>query len=102
MRMGCLSPASFRLFYARVQERVQSWTDLLIQLVITLGGHIREEAPKAMNQGELQARWGWFVLLRAEYMSRYSRLPNTKVIAQRFIWQYMYAVLSRDHMGLGP
>ena len=102
MRMGCLSPASFRLFYARVRQRVQSWTDLLIQLVITLGGHIREEAPKVTNQSEPEARWGWFVLLSTEYMSRYSRLPNTQVIAQRFIWQYMYAVLSRNHMGLGP
>jgi hypothetical protein len=102
MRMGCLSPASFRLFYSRVRERVQSWTDLLIQLVVTLGGHIREEAPNPPQQTELQARWAWFVLLSAEYMSRYARLPNTKVIAQKFVWQYMYAVLSRHNMGLGP
>lgn len=43
-----------------------------------------------------------FVLLSAEYLCVYSRLPNTKVIAQRFVWQYMYAVFSRHNMGLGP
>jgi hypothetical protein len=102
MRMGCLSPASFRLFYCRVRDRVHSWTDLLIQLVVTLGGNVREEAPKPTNRNELQARWGWFMLLSAEYMSVYARLPNTKVIAQRFVWQYMYAVFSRHNMGLGP
>jgi hypothetical protein len=41
-------------------------------------------------------------LLSAEYLSVYSRLPNTKVIPQTFVWQYLYAVFSRDHMGLGP
>ena len=102
MRMGCLSPASFRLFYCRVRKRVYSWTDLLIQLVVTLGGNVREEAPKTTNRNESQACWGWFVLLSSEYMSMYARLPNTKVIPQKFAWQYLYAVFSRDHMGLGP
>ena len=102
MRMGCLSPASFRLFYCRVRKRVYRWTGLLIQLVVTLGGNVREEAPNAMNHNGVQAYWGWFVLLSAEYLSVYSRLPNTKVIPQTFVWQYLYAVFSRDHMGLGP
>jgi hypothetical protein len=102
MRMGCLSPASFRLFYCRVRKRVYSWTDLLIQLVVTLGGNVHEEAPKTTNRNESQACWGWFVLLSDEYMSMYARLPTTKVIPQTFVWQYLYAVFSRHRMGLGP
>ena len=102
LKMNCLSPASFRLFYSRVRERVQAWTDLFVQLLVTFGGNVRQEAPNSMHHNELQARWGWFVLLSAEYMSVYARLPNTKVIPQRFVWQYIYTVLSRHRMGLGP
>ena len=102
LKMRCLSAASFRLFYSRVCRRLESWTALFLQLVLTLGGKIKEADVGQERCRELQAQWGWFVLLASEYVRLYSRLPATEVIAGKFLQQHIYAVLSRKQMSLGP
>jgi hypothetical protein len=102
LKMRCLSVASFRLFYSRVCRRLDEWTALLIQLILTLGGKIKEADAGEEQRRKLHARWWWFVLLASEYVHLYSRLPATEVIGRKFLQQHVYAVLSRQHMGLGP
>jgi len=102
MKMWCLSAASFRLFYLRVCRRLEGWTALLLSLVLALDGKIKEADVGRKRRREFQAQWGWFMLLASEYVRFYSRLPATEVIEMRFLQQHIYAVLSRQHMGLGP
>ena len=102
LKMLCLSPASFRLFYLRVHRRLESWTALLLALVLALGGKIKKMDVGDARLRELQAQWGWFVLLSSEYMRLYSRLPSTQIIARKYLHQHIHAVLSRQRMGLGP
>jgi len=102
LKMRCRSAASFRLFYLRACRRLESWTALFLQLVLTLGGKVKEAEIGQERRRELQAQWVWFVLLASEYVRFYSRLPATEVIEMRFLQQYIYAVLSRKQMSLGP
>jgi len=102
LRMRSQSAASFRLFYSRVCSRLELWTALLLQLVVTLGGKVKDADVRQAQRPELQAQWAWFVLLACEYVRLYSRLPRAEIIAQKFLWQHIYAVLSRKRMGLGP
>jgi len=102
MKMRCLSAASFRLFYSRVHSRICGWTDWLVQLVLALGGQVKSADVAHDQSREPEARWSWFVLLASEYVRIYSRLPSAKVIARRYLWQHIYAALSRHRMGLGP
>lgn len=102
LKMRCCSAASFRLFYSRVCRRLDEWTALLIQLILTLGGKIKQADVGEEQRRKLHAQWTWFVLLACEYVHLYSRLPATELIARKFLWQHIYAVLSRKRMGLGP
>jgi hypothetical protein len=102
LKMRCCSAASFRLFYLRIRSRIEGWTDLLVQLVLALGGRVKGADVDRGQSREPEARWLWFVLLASEYVHLYSRLPATKLIARKFLWQHIYAVLSRKRMGLGP
>jgi len=102
MKMWCLSAASFRLFYLRVRNRIDVWTDWLVQLVLALGGTVKDaDVDRGQSRGP-EARWSWFVLLATEYVQLYSRLPSVEIIARRYLWQHIYAALSRHRMGLGP
>ena len=102
VKMRCLSAASFRLFYSRVCGRLESATALLVALVLALGGKIEQTDVGQERPRELQAQWGWFVLLGSEYVRLYSRLPSTQIIARKYLHQHIYAVLSPRRMGLGP
>jgi len=102
LKMGFLSTASFRLFYSRVCRRLEQWTTLLLQLVLSLGGKIKEADASRKPSRKLQAQWAWFLLLAYEYLRVYSRLTSTEIISRRFLWQHIYAVLARNQMGLGP
>lgn len=105
MRMDCVNPISFRLFLCRVRRRLEGWIALLLQMVLTLEGQIKEThagRTKRRNAGSLEAQWEWFVWLASEYVSLYARLPEAKVVPQRYLWQYIYAALSLNRMGLGP
>jgi hypothetical protein len=100
--MNCLSAASFRLFYCRVSKRLETWTAAFVQRVIALGGKVPEANTGQASREGLEAQWGWFIWLSTEYVRLYARLPGVPVIAQRFLLTYIYAVLSLQHMGLGP
>lgn len=102
LKMKCLNAASFRLFYSRVCRRLELWTSFLLQLVLSLGGKIKEADASQEQRQKLQAQWGWFLLLASEYLQLYSSLASTEIILRRFLWQHIYAVLARKHMGLGP
>jgi hypothetical protein len=102
MKMRCVSAASFRLFYLRMRSRIDGWTDLLVQLVLALGGKVKDAEVDHIQSRGSEARWSWFVLLATEYVRLYSRLPSVEVIARRYLWQHIYAALSRHRMGLGP
>jgi len=104
-RMNCLSAISFRLFFSRVRTRLENWMALLLQLLITLEGQLKEtDVSRAEgNQPDgLQPQWGWFVQLAAECVRLYERIPGSNVVPQHFLWQYVYSYLSRHQMGLGP
>jgi hypothetical protein len=45
LRMGCLSPASFCLFFSRARERLGTWTGALTQWIVALGGTVAEADP---------------------------------------------------------
>ena len=94
--------ASFRLFYLRIRSRIKGCTDWLVQLVLALGGQIKEADVDRVQSRGAKGHWSWFVVLASEYVRLYSRLPSTEVIARRYLWQHIYAVLSRKRMGLGP
>lgn len=102
LKMRCLSAASFRLFYSRVCRRLESWTALFLQLVLTLGGKVKEADVGQERCRELQAQWVWFVLLASEYVRLYSQLPSTQIIAEKYLHHHIYALLSRKQMSLGP
>ena len=103
--MKALSPISFRLFLSRVRDRLEGWIVLLLQLVHTLEGQVKEvdvgRAERREPQG-LQDQWVWFVYLATECVRLYARIPEAKVIPQKFLFQYIYCLLSRHYMGLGP
>ena len=101
LRMGCLSPLSFRLFYHRVRKRISAWLIVLVELVGELGGEIAEHGGAADHE-PLRAQWMWFHLLVAEYLRAYARLPETQPILESMRWQHLYALLSHHQMGLGP
>ena len=104
-RMNCLSEISFRLFFSRVRKRLEYWIALLSQLIIILEGQVKEadvgRAARREPQG-LKTQWVWFVLLADECVRLYARIPDAQVVPQRFLWQYIYCILSRHRMGLGP
>ena len=104
-RMNCLSEISFRLFFSRVRKRLEDWIALLSQLIIILEGQVKKadvgRAARRESQG-LKAQWVWFVLLADECVRLYARIPDAQVVPQRFLWQYIYCLLSRHRMGLGP
>lgn len=105
MRMRCLNPISFRLFLNRVRKRLDGWIVVLIQLLHSFEGQLKEldtgrtepREPKAF-----QDWWVWFVWLAAECVRLYARIPEAKVVGKQFQWQYIYSLLSRRQMGLGP
>ena len=102
LRMNCLSPASFRLFFSRARERLGSWTLALTQWILALGGMVAEADPGTPRQEGLAAQWGWFVRLSGEYARVYGRLPRGQVVPGRDLPLYLYAALSRHHRALGP
>jgi len=105
MRMDCVNPISFRLFLCRVRRRLEEWIKLLLQMVLTLEGQVKEAhggLTERRDAGTLNTRWQWFVWLATEYVGLYARLPEAKVVPQKYLWQYIYAALSRNRMGLGP
>ena len=84
---------------------MEGWITLLIQMVLTLEGQIKEKhtgRSKRRNAAHLKAQWAWFVWLASAYMDLYARLPGARVVPRRYFWQYIYAALSRKKMGLGP
>lgn len=102
LRMKCLSPASFRLFFSRVCARLGNWTAALTQWIVALGGIVAEAHPATPRQEGLGAQWAWFVRLAAEYARLYGRLPGSQVVPLEDLPVYLYAALSRHHRGLGP
>ncbi|KKM43473.1 hypothetical protein LCGC14_1563030 [marine sediment metagenome] len=102
--MYCITPLSFRLHFSRIKSRLSGWITFLIQLLITLGGEIKGEDVKniAYYEDPLQAKWKRYKLIVVEYFLLYSRIPGGLVIKERFYYQYIHAVLSHNHMGLGP
>lgn len=102
-RMNCRSPISFRLFLSRVRKRLEDWIVLLLQLLVTLEGQVKEaRATEPREPHSLKAQWAWFVWLTNECVRLYARIPDAQVVPQRFLWQYIYCLLSRHRMGLGP
>jgi len=105
IRMDCVNPISFRLFLCRARGRLEDWIKLLIQMVLTLEGQVKEAhggLTEHGNTASLEAKWEWFVWLANEYVGLYARLPEAKVVPRKYLWQYIYAALSRNRMGLGP
>jgi len=103
--MDCVNPISFRLFLCRARGRLEDWIKLLIQMVLTLEGQVKEAhggLTEHGNTASLEAKWEWFVWLANEYVGLYARLPEAKVVPRKYLWQYIYAALSRNRMGLGP
>jgi hypothetical protein len=99
--MGCLNPCSFRLFYRRVLDRLGAWISFISQLVLSLGGAICSEQPPAASPGP-GAQWAWYTRLALEWLRMHDRQPATVLILQSLRWQYVYAALARQQMGLGP
>lgn len=103
LRMGCVNPMSFRLFLGRVRDRITTWLDMLVRLIGELGGEIAEHPQQRVTRGEpLAAQWKWFHLLATELVRAYSRLPGMQPILEGLRWQYIYALVNRYQMGLGP
>ena len=101
MLMGCVDPASFRLFYRRVGQRIQGWVGVLAQVVLALGGQITEEA-RAEGREMLEAQWVWYELLVRQWLGILGRLPDMHPILHPMRWWYVYAWLAGARTGLGP
>lgn len=102
LRMGCLSPLSFLLFFRRVEQRLTGWLQLLVILVGELGGEVCEQIATGSSCDPLAEQWRWLHRLLAETLRLYARLPQTQPVPEALRWQYLYALLSRRQMGLGP
>ena len=104
-RMNCLSAASFQVFLNRVRNRIESWITRLVQLIHDLegqvpGADVSYEPPKAPGAPAVQ--WQWFIDLVDTYFRLYARIPAAAVVPEPFRRNYIYSLLSRHHMGLGP
>ncbi len=78
LRMKALSPISFRL---------ELWIALLLRLVHTLEGQVKEVDVGRAEPREprgLQDQWAWFVYLANECVRLYARLPGSKVVLDKF------------------
>jgi len=103
LRMGCVNPRSFWLFLRRVRDRITTWLEVLVRLIWERGGEIAEHQAGRATVGEpLAAQWRWFHLLVTELIRVYSRLPGMQPILEGLRWQYVYALVNRYQMGLGP
>ena len=69
-----------------------------------MGGKIQEADVKSTTsyQDPFKAQWIRFKLLVLEYFRVYAQIPKGAVIQEKFYWQYIYAALSRNHMGPAP
>jgi hypothetical protein len=104
-RMNCLSPISFRVFLNRVRDRIETWITLLVQLIHDLEGQIHGAEVNRTppnDPGSPAVQWKWFLELAAEYFRLYARIPAAAVVPQQFHRHYIYCLLSRHCMGLGP
>jgi len=102
LQMGCDDPLSFILYFRRVQQRLSAWIVTLTVLAMALGAQIKQADVRTAPQAELKGQWMWFKYLVNAYFEAQGKIPGTKVIAQPLRWQYLYAVLGRRRMGLGP
>lgn len=101
LRMGCLNPLSFRLFYRRVCDRIATWITFIGECVLTLGGTVSSQQPPTATPG-LRAQWVWYARLVSEWLRVHDRHPGSSVILRPLWCQYVYAALARRQMGLGP
>lgn len=101
LRMGCLNVSSFCLFYRRVLKRITAWISFIGQVVVTLGGTISSEEPPAAT-APLPAQWAWYTRLALDWQRLHDRQPGCFLILRPLWWQYVYAALARQQMGLGP
>jgi len=102
LKIGCDDPVSFVLYFRRVKQRLSAWIVALTVLAVTLGAQIKQADVRTAPQTDLKGQWRWFRYLVSTYLVAYGKIPGTRVIAQPLRWQYMYAVLGRRRMGLGP
>ena len=78
---------------------------MLAQLVHDLHGEVKgvDVSRTPPKDPEIPAvRWKWFVYLSAEYLRLHARIPGTEVVPKQFHRRYIFCLLSRHHMGLGP
>lgn len=101
MKMGCVNPLSFRLFYQRVCGRIDSWISLMMQLVVELGAKVLEDKQSDGNDC-MRSRWPWYRLVAAQYIRLYAMIAEKKEMPQAFSNQFLYARLASHRMGLGP
>jgi hypothetical protein len=101
MVMGCVDPESFRLFYRRMCRRIGGWVQMVLQIVLALGGEITEELQAPQREG-VQAQWVWYVLLVRQWLEALERLPGREPMLRPMRWWYVYARLAAVQMGLGP
>ena len=102
LQIGCDEPVSFVLYFRRIKLRLPAWIVVLSVLALTLGAQIKQADVRNTPQTDLEGQWRWFTYLAATYLAAYGKIPGTKVIAQPLRWQYIYALLGRRSMGLGP
>ncbi len=101
--MNCLSSISFRKYLRRVKERIDSWILLLFTIIDSLNPKEMEmEIKGGIRSKGIKESWRKFIILSAEYTYLYGQIPKAEIITKGYRYQYIYCLLSRNGMGLGP
>lgn len=100
--MNAIDERTFGKYYNRVKERLAQWLLVLTQWSIGLNTSVDWEKKPAALTATITKRWHYFKYLSEQYIYEIEKLPDTNTINDEDKLLYILALLSQNHLGLGP
>ena len=100
--MNAENEKTFRKYYGRILKRISKWILILTQWLAKQNvADSWEKKPEALTS-TVYKRWCHFIDLIDLYTDELAKLPDTVIISKENKFQYIMALLSQNHLGLGP
>ena len=102
LRMNAENEKTFRKYYGRILKRISKWILILTQWLAEQNvADSWEKKPEALTS-TVYKRWCHFIDLIDLYTDEVAKIPDTVIISEENRFQYIMALLSQNHLGLGP